>query len=428
MISMSRRDAVADRLEGGLGGGDRHRQQHDVGARHGQQRRGRRHVDHAQLARALGGGGRLAVADHALDQPGALERQREGAAHQAAADQSELFKHRVHWPQVSRRGRCPAPCRTRTGLRSSCQRGGHVAAARDGRRGRCRSSTPTGPVRAGRDSKRVIDTPLVFSGTSRSCTAPGLFGTETTRLVQSRPEAGGIGQRLRQADDGEAGAVVGVVLDRVRDDVQAELAWRRVRWRCRPRPGCVAARRAPSALLETARRSAFGRCLASQVWHCASACGWASTTSMPSSELLLAQQVVAHQQADFADDVQRRVQEQVERARDHAFGGVLDADHAELRRCPRPWRGTPRRSWRSSIRSMPRRRNTRCAACSQKVPAGPSTATRCGDSSARQADMISRQMAATCWPFSGPRIGCAASCRSPAPRGRGGRRACLRAS
>ncbi|MNS49056.1 hypothetical protein D3C72_816490 [compost metagenome] len=51
--------------------------------------------------------------------------------------------------------------------------------------------------------------------------------------------------------------------------------------------GLVAARRAPSALLDTARRSALGRCLDSQVWHCASACGWASTASTPSSELLL---------------------------------------------------------------------------------------------------------------------------------------------
>jgi len=42
------------------------------------------------------------------------------------------------------------------------------------------------------------------------------------------------------------------------------------------------------------------------------------------------------------------------------------------------------------------------AACSQKVPSGPSTATRCGASSARQADMISRQIAATCGPLSGP--------------------------
>lgn len=42
------------------------------------------------------------------------------------------------------------------------------------------------------------------------------------------------------------------------------------------------------------------------------------------------------------------------------------------------------------------------AACSQNVPSGPSTATRWGDSSARQADMISRQMADTCAPLSGP--------------------------
>src|SRR3990167_2862343 len=42
------------------------------------------------------------------------------------------------------------------------------------------------------------------------------------------------------------------------------------------------------------------------------------------------------------------------------------------------------------------------AACSQNVPCGPSTATRCGASSARQADMISRQMEATCWLSNGP--------------------------
>ena len=51
---------------------------------------------------------------------------------------------------------------------------------------------------------------------------------------------------------------------------------------------------------------------------------------MPSSEFWLAHQVVAHQQADFAHDVQRRMQQQVERARDHAFGVVLDRHHAEV--------------------------------------------------------------------------------------------------
>ena len=48
--------------------------------------------------------------------------------------------------------------------------------------------------------------------------------------------------------------------------------------------GLVAARRAPSALLETARRSTLGRWADNQPWHCASACGWAITTSMPSRE------------------------------------------------------------------------------------------------------------------------------------------------
>ena len=35
--------------------------------------------------------------------------------------------------------------------------------------------------------------------------------------------------------------------------------------------------------LEAARRSALGRCVPSQPWHWARACGWASTTSMPRS-------------------------------------------------------------------------------------------------------------------------------------------------
>ena len=59
-----------------------------------------------------------------------------------------------------------------------------------------------------------------------SCTAPGRFGTETTRLVQSWPDAFGGGCASGVGDDGEAGAVVRVVLDRRGDDVQAELARR----------------------------------------------------------------------------------------------------------------------------------------------------------------------------------------------------------
>ena len=44
-----------------------------------------------------------------------------------------------------------------------------------------------------------------------------------------------------------------------------------------------------------------------------------------------AQQMVPHQQTDFADHMRRRMQEQVERTRDDAFGRVLDADDTVLR-------------------------------------------------------------------------------------------------
>ena len=37
-----------------------------------------------------------------------------------------------------------------------------------------------------------MDTPLAFSGISRSWTAPGLLVTDTTKEVQSLPEAGGV--------------------------------------------------------------------------------------------------------------------------------------------------------------------------------------------------------------------------------------------
>ena len=87
------RQQVADRLERGFGGRHGHGQQHDVRPRHGLQGGLCSHVDDAELACALGGGRRLAVADHALDQTGVLQRQRERAAHQAAADQTELVEH-----------------------------------------------------------------------------------------------------------------------------------------------------------------------------------------------------------------------------------------------------------------------------------------------------------------------------------------------
>ena len=42
-------------------------------------------------------------------------------------------------------------------------------------------------MRAGRDSKRVIDTPCFASGASRLYTAPALFGTDNTYEVWSLP-------------------------------------------------------------------------------------------------------------------------------------------------------------------------------------------------------------------------------------------------
>ncbi len=99
----ARLDQVADGLEGRLAGGHRHGDQHDVRAGDRQQRRFGRDVDDTEPERALDGGRRLAVADDALHQPGPLQRQREAAAHQAAADHPELIEHdvcecRQRWP------------------------------------------------------------------------------------------------------------------------------------------------------------------------------------------------------------------------------------------------------------------------------------------------------------------------------------------
>src|SRR6218665_2731055 len=164
--------------------------------------------------------------------------------------------------------------------------------------------------------------------------------------------------------------------------------------------GSVVARRAPSALLDTGRRSACGRCLDSQAWHCASACGWASTAWMPSSEWL----------------GRRRVWRTSRLTAPTPCVGVCRNRSSERVTTPSvefsppttPYWALPAAvAWKTSsklaqyIRSAAPPKKP-IAACSQKVPCGPSTATRCGDSSARQADMISRQMAATCGLLSGP--------------------------
>src|SRR5450830_1391650 len=164
--------------------------------------------------------------------------------------------------------------------------------------------------------------------------------------------------------------------------------------------GLVAARRAPSALLDTGRRSACGRCLDSQAWHWASACGWASTASIPSSEALWRSRLCRTSRLTspitWVGVCRNRSSERV------------TTPSTEFSTPTTPYWALPAAvAWNTSsklaqyIRSAAPPKNS-MAACSQKVPAGPSTATRCGDSRARQADMISRQMAATCSSLSGP--------------------------
>ena len=213
--------------------------------------------------RLLGRRRRLAVADDALDQAGALQRERERAAHQAAADHAELVEHRRPVCGSVRVDRVGAE-QLEEGARLAqlLQRRGDVAAGRDGPAGRRRSSTPTGPSAPAATRSASSRRRAPSAARSMSCTAPGRFATETTRLVQSCPDAFGCGCASGWATIGEAGAVVGVVLDRRRDDDAGRTRSPRARWRARRACGSRLARRAPSALLATGRRSASGQVVA----------------------------------------------------------------------------------------------------------------------------------------------------------------------
>ena len=88
--------------------------------------------------------------------------------------------------------------------------------------------------------------------------------------------------------------------------------------------------------------------------------------------------------------LQRRREQQVERAADRAVGGILHRHHGELRRARLARCGTPRRSWR---RAPPATAPPKClrTACSLNVPSRPEV----GDAqrpprAPRQAEMISR--------------------------------------
>ena len=141
------------------------------------------------------------------------------------------------------------------------------------------------------------------------------------------------GRRCRhlfgQAHDGEPRAVEGVVLDRVGGDVQAEFGCRPVArnadpgrvGRGEPRPFGIAG---GGAALDVGQMGvepalALGQRLRVRV-----------DGLDADQRIRLAQQVVPYQQAGFPHDLQRCREEQVERAGDHAFGGVFDRHHAEF--------------------------------------------------------------------------------------------------
>ena len=130
-------------------------------------------------------------------------------------------------------------------------------------------------------------------------------------------------------DDGEAGPVVGVVLDRRRDDEEAVLARRPL------------ARQAGERAVDAGHARAFG------VARDRPALGARQMVAEPGMALRqrlrmradgddavervdLSQQVVADVEAGLADDGERRRQEEIERARDHAFARVLDRHDAEV--------------------------------------------------------------------------------------------------
>ena len=124
---------------------------------------------------------------------------------------------------------------------------------------------------------------------------------------------------------------------------------------------------------------------------------------------LLAHQVVAHQQADFADEWQGVVQEQVQRARDDALGHVLHADDAELRAAA--GRRVEDLVEVGAVGHVGRAAEILQRRLLAEGAAGPSTATRCGDSSARQADMISRQIGGHMLALQRAGVGRCGSCR-----------------
>ena len=130
---------------------------------------------------------------------------------------------------------------------------------------------------------------------SMSCTAPGRFGTETTRLVQSCPDAFGCGCALGMGDDRRSGCGC------------AASSWIAGATTCRPyslagalardrrrAPGRGRRSRAPSALLATGRRSTLGQVVAQPGMALGERLRMRADGVDAVERVVAAQQVVAH--------------------------------------------------------------------------------------------------------------------------------------
>lgn len=283
-----------------------------------------------------------------------------------------------------------------------------------------RSNTPTGRCARGATAGRRHHG---LSGTSKSCTAPGRLGTDHRSgwcsPCRKAAESAAFGRQMM----GEA---------------RAGCRRRPVRRgrRCVAKPsnarsldkaahaGLVVARaRRPRHCWKpgVARHAAGAR--TARPAHRASACGWASTTSIPSSELLVRSRLWRTSRLTSPTTI-ARVQEHVERARDHAFG--------EFSTPTTPyWKAFTGKGMKNFIEVS----GTHQACGAAKELDGRLFAERAFRAQHGHAlRRFKRQagghdfalMAATWAPESG--LGWRSDLRLPAPRDRGGRRVCLHVS
>ena len=252
------------------------------------------------------------------------------------------------------------------------QRRGHCAAGPDGPAGRCRSSTPTGPSAAGRDSKRRHRHAVLLSGTRHVVHGAG--------PVRHRDDAGwcsrglrpcGCGWRCGWVTIGEAGAVVRIVLDRRCHHVQAEL---RSPARSLAMPPAPASRLAqPRAFGVAGHRAAPDRAAGGRSASRGTGPAPAGARRSPRcrrARCSRAQQVVAHEQAGLADDEQRRRSGTGRASARPRLRSSSRPAPTPKSAAPAPSRGTPRRCWRTARCTIDEPKKP-SAACSLKVPAGP---------------------------------------------------------